>query len=255
MTVSDDIRSSYETTDGGFVPEFDGTVREAIFTYKNEYQGGEACLLELMVEPSEDDAPEFGEYLEDGLFSIIYTCGKGWEPADKGATVQHESGQRRKFASQSGMGLLVNHALELEGVEKVLMERGPATQADVWIGLKFRFEDKKFTSKNRDGDPIEWTRRLPVEFHGVDEGEQESKPAAKKAPAKKAPAKKAEPVETDEDEGYALSPKVKGQLRAIAARVGDHDEFMEAAFAEVTLDDDGETAVADEEFYLSLKAG
>ena len=82
-----------------------------------------------------------------------------------------------------------------------------------------------------------------------------AKPAAKKAPAKKAPAKKAEEAGEDEGDTYALSPKVKGQLRAIAARVGDHDEFMEAAFAEVTLDDDGETAVADEEFYLSLKAG
>jgi len=204
MTVSDDIRNSYQTSDGGFVPEFDGVVREATFCFKNEYQNGEACLLELLVEPSEEDAPEFGDYLEDGLFSIIYTCGKGWEPADKGATAQHESGRARKFNSGSGMGLLLNSALELDGVEDVLMERGPATQADVWVGMKFRIEDKVFEGKNNDGEKFTYTRRLPTEFHGVDEGEEPKKAPAKKAPAKKAAAPKAE-VEESEDEGKSVT--------------------------------------------------
>jgi len=258
MTVSDDIRNSYQTSDGGFVPEFDGVVREATFCFKNEYQNGEACLLELLVEPSEEDAPEFGDYLEDGLFSIIYTCGKGWEPADKGATAQHESGRARKFNSGSGMGLLLNSALELDGVEDVLMERGPATQADVWVGMKFRIEDKVFEGKNNDGEKFTYTRRLPTEFHGVDEGAEKPKPAAKKAPAKKAaPAKAA--VEESEDEGtsYDLPAKLRGLLKAIAVNADDHDAFMEAAFAQVAdqLDSTGELAVADEDFYLTLKAG
>lgn len=261
MTVSDDIKNSWETSDGGFVPEFDGVVREATFCFKNEYQNGEACLLELLVEPSEDDAPEFGDYLEDGLFSIIYPCGKGWEPADKGATCQHESGRARKFNSQSGMGLLMNSALEIDGVSDVLMERGQATDAGVWVGLSFRFEDKQFERTDKDGEKFTWTRRLPTEFHGI-EGEVEEKPAAKKAPAKKAPAKKAE-VEVDESDGdtvdtgetHTLSPKLRGQLKAIASSADDHDTFMEQAFAELTLDDDAEAAVADEDFYNSLKAG
>ena len=253
MSVSEDIRNSYQTSDGGFVPEFDGTVREAAFCFKNEYQSGEACLLELLVEPSEEDAPEFGDYLEDGLFSIIYTCGKGWEPADKGATAQHESGRARKFNSGSGMGLLLNSALELDGVEDVLMERGPATQADVWVGMKFRIEDKAFEGKNNDGEKITYTRRLPTEFHGLDEGAE-----PKKAPAKKAPAKKAAPAKVeaaDEGDMHVISPKLKGQLRAVAVSAEDHDSFMEEAFATLELDDNAEAAIADEAFFLSLKAG
>ena len=209
------------------------------------------------MEPSEEDAPEFGDYLEDGLFSIIYTCGKGWEPADKGASCQHESGRARKFNSGSGMGLLMNHALELDGVADLLMERGLPTDANVWIGLKFRIEEVAFEGKDKDGTKFTYTRRLPTEFHGVDEGEK-AKPAAKKAPAKKAAPAKVEEI-ADEDEGtsYDLPAKLRGLLKAIAVNADDHDAFMEAAFAQVAdqLDSTGELAVADEDFYLTLKAG
>ena len=84
--------------------------------------------------------------------------------------------------------------------------------------------------------------------------EQDAKPAVEE---KAAPAKAA-PVEEPEDgEGttHTLTPKLKGQLKAIANATDDHDSFMEQAFAELTLDDDAEAAVADEDFYNSLKAG
>jgi len=35
----------------------------------------------------------------------------------------------------------------------------------------------------------------------------------------------------------------------------DHDSFMEEAFATLELDDAAEAAIADEAFFLSLKAG
>ena len=66
-------------------------------------------------------------------------------------------------------------------------------------------------------------------------------------------------VEETEDEGegatHTLPAKLRGQLKAIANVADDHDSFMEQAFAELTLDDDAEAAVADEDFYNSLKAG
>lgn len=255
MAVTDEVRDSYQLSSGGFVPEFDGVVREAQFTFDNSYMNGEACLLELLVEPSEDDAPEFGDYLEDGLYRIIYPCGKGWEPADKGATVQHESGRPRRFNNQSGIGLLVAHAVECEGVAEVLMERGPSTQADIWVGLNFHWLDKEFSNTDKDGETRTWTRRLPIEFHGVD-GEGEAKKApAKKAPAKKAPAKQVE-AEDEADDGEVKVPAaLKGKLRAIAATADDHDAFMEAAFSTLDIPAEHEDAVANEAFFLSLKAG
>jgi len=259
MAVSDDVRESWETSDGGFVPEFDGVIRKALFTYKNEYQNGEACVLELLIEPCEDDAIEFGDALDDdGLYSEIYLVGKGFEPADKGAKVQHESGRKRKFPSRSKMGLLMNHAVDLDGLGDELMGRGTAYEAKVWEGLDLHFEQVEFSYNDRDGDKVTYNVRLPTAFNGAD-GDEPTKPA-KKAPAKKAPAKKAAPVESEESEEsdaptHKLPPKLRGQLKAIAANAEDHDAFMEAAFAELTLDDDAEAAVADEDFFLSIKAG
>lgn len=252
MTVSDDIRASYEGASTGFVPVFDGTIKDAVFRTDNGYRDGEIAFLELFIEPSEDDAAEFGKYLEDGMTTVRYACGKGWDPADKGATVQHESGRAKKFTNGTNIITLINAALALDGVGEVLMERGPATQADIWNGLKFTFENTEFTRKDKDGDEFTWSVRLPVAFHGV-EGDAEAKPAAKKAPAKKAPAAKVETA--DEAEGHTLPAKLRGQLKAIAASADDHDSFMEEAFATLELDDDAEAAVADEDFYLSLKAG
>ena len=255
MTVSDDIRASYEAGSTGFVPVFDGTVKDAVFRTDNGYRDGEIAFLELSIEPSEDDAAEFGEYLEDGMTTVRYACGKGWDPADKGATVQHESGRPRKFNNGTNIITLINAALALDGVGEVLMERGPATQANIWLGMKFTFENTEFTRKDKDGDEFTWTVRLPVAYHGLD-GETAAKPAAKKAPAKKAaPAKPAEVEADDDGEIHVLTPKLRGQLKAIAASADDHDAFMEQAFAELTLDDDAEAAVADEDFYTSLKAG
>ncbi len=251
MTVSDDIRASYMGASTGFVPVFDGTIKDAVFRTDNGYRDGEIAFLELFIEPSEDDAAEFGEYLEDGMTTVRYACGKGWDPADKGATVQHESGRQRKFTNGTNIITLINAALELDGVADVLMERGPATQANIWHGLKFTFENTEFTRKDKDGDEFTWTVRLPTAFHGV-EGE------VKAAPAKKAPAKKAAPAKVeaaDEAEGHTLPAKLRGQLKAIAASADDHDSFMEEAFATLELDDAAEGAVADEDFYLSLKAG
>lgn len=254
MAVTDEVKDSYELSSGGFVPEFDGVVREAQFTFDNSYMNGEACLLELLVEPSEDDAPEFGDYLEDGLYRIIYPCGKGFEPADKGATVQHESGRPRRFNTSSGIGLLVAAALECEGVADVLMERGPSTQADIWVGLNFHWLDKEFSRTDKNGDEITWTRRLPVEFHGVD-GAEEKKAPAKKAPAKKAPAKQVEQAEDEAGEEFTVPAALKGKLKAIANTADDHDAFMEAAFSTLDIPAEHEDAVASEAFFLSLKAG
>lgn len=262
MAFDEDIESSWETDEGGFEP-FDGTIIQAEFGYDNTYGDGEPALLILTVKA---DDPELFED-NDGETRLLYPIGKGWEPADGGATCQHETGRPRKFHVLSGVGALVNAAAQLDGVLDILKSRGPATQANVWEGLRFTFEDVKFSRTDKDGETIEWTRRLPVAFLGV-EGEEaeETKPAkksAKKAATKKSAAKKSEPepADADTDDGDAedsdtpeLDAKTRGKLKAIAARVDDHDEFMETAFAELDLDDLAEELVADEEFYQGLKA-
>ncbi len=252
--IDDDVRSSWEPETTGFAPHFRGVVRDASFQFNNRYKDGEVCLLELLVEPCDEDKDQFGEYLEDGCTSIWYGCGKGWEPADKGATAQHDSGRARRFAKGTNIATLMTYSQELEGLGEELMKRGRADQANVWVGLDLTFELVEFNSKSRDGDDITWTVRLPVEYHGV-AGETEAK-VAKKAPAKKAAPKPAADEGEDEGTTYNLPAKIRGQLKALAATAETHDDFMESAFAEYPdMGDDAETAVADEEFYLSLKAG
>lgn len=267
MPFDEEVESSYELSSGGLVEEFTGEVVAAAFGFDASYNE-DTCILELLVRPSEEDAEEFTEAMldEDGNYRMIFPVGDKWEDTDRGAGVQHESGKTRKFGKGSGIGLLLEHALELDGVGDVLKGRGPATQADIWVGLTFRWEDKEFTWTDRDGDDHTYTRMLPVEF--IDGGE--AKKPAKKAPAKKAPAKKApakrgaakkaaddEPADDAADEAtdaetFDIPAKLRGQLKKLAVAADDHDDFMEQAFATLDLDGDAETAVGEESFYESL---
>ena len=262
MAFDEEIESSYELSEGGFVEEFTGTVKSAQFGFRSTYNDGETCLLELLVEPTEEDAAEFHEEAldEDGLYSVLYSVGNKFEDADGGKAVVHESGRARRFNKRSGIGELLAHALPLEGLADVLKKRGPATQADIWVGLTFRFDNVSFSFKNRDDEDVEYTRLLPVEFLGEGEAPAAKKAASKKAPAKKAPAKKAaaEPEAdddlADDDPIAALTAKVRGQLTKIAKGADDHDSFMEEAYATVDVDDAAEAVITSESAYETLSA-
>lgn len=261
MAFDDEIESSYELDEGGFVQRFTGTVRSARFGFNSSYNDGETCLLEFLVEPSEDDADEFGEGAldEDGLYTVLYSVGDKFEDAEGGATVVHESGRARRFNKRSGIGELLNAAAELDGLLGTLKGRGPATQADIWVGLTFTFDNVAFSFTNKDDEEVTYTRLLPVEFVGEDGAETKKAPAkkapAKKAPAKKPAAKKAEPEPEDDGDASpldALSAKVRGQLKKLAQDADDHDAFMETAYATLDVDDALEAVITDEDAYTEL---
>lgn len=258
MAFDVEVENSYELS-SGLVDEVTGVVRKALYTYKNEIGDGETCLLELMVEPTAEslgDIPE--EFLDDGLYSLIFKAGKGMEPQDKGTRVAHESGRPKKFNNQSGMGLLLASALELDGVADALKTRGLASEAAIWEGLSFTFKTIDLEFTNSDDEVIKYTRDVVTAFQGA----EDAKPAkATKAPSKAAAAKAkaaaAKAAAADDGDAELLHPNVTGDLReqltAIAAAADDHDAFMEAAFSEAELDDAAEEAVADEAFFAQLK--
>ncbi len=261
MAFDEEIESSYELDEGGFVQRFTGTVRAARFGFNGSYNDGETCLLEFEVEPTEEDAEEFGEGAlnEDGLYTIMYSVGDKFEDAEGGATVVHESGRARRFNKRSGIGELLNAAAELEGLLDMLKGRGPATQADIWVGLTFTFDNVSFSFTNKNDEEVSYTRLLPVEFVGEDGAETKKAPAkkapAKKAPAKKAAAKKAEPEESEDGDASpldALTAKVRGQLKKLAQEADDHDSFMEAAYATLDVDDALEAVITDEAAFAEL---
>lgn len=204
--------SSWDTTTG--LPDaFTGPITDAYFGFNDDYQNGEVCVLTLVVQ-SDDD--EIGD---GGVIETLYPCGKGFEPVNKGAGVRHESGKNKGFNKSSGMGLLIDAALEVMGED--LPSKGDAVDAATWKGLAFDWERKEF-SGTFGGEKSTWNRILPV---AVAAGSATSKAASGST-------KTSTPASGD-DGDVKLPAKIKAALKKIAVAHDDHDAFMEAAFEAV----------------------
>lgn len=213
-------------TGTGLPDAFTGPIKEAYFGYNDDYQNGDVCVL--MVDVVATD-PEIGN---DGVVSMLYPCGKGWEPSNKGQSCVHESGKPKIFTGNSGMGILVDAALEVSG--EALVERGVPTDAATWIGLNYDWERKEY-SGTFSGEKSTWTRLIPVaeaEGGSIKPVSAKAKGAVKKAAATSSPEAEAE---AEAEEGEVKLPfKIKAALKKIATENPDHDTFMEVAYEAAT---------------------
>lgn len=256
VTMSDETVNLWETT-AGLVQEYEGVVREAVFSYDSRYNNGESLLLMLTF----DVDPEVAE---DGERVEMFTAGTGWTEIDGGNGCQNKRGveggtaRGALFNKASGCGLLVEAMIEAEGFDASLVAN--PYKAESWIGLGMEVHAKEF--KNTvNGEERTYTRMLPVRVWRED---SDAKAPAKKAPAKKAPAK-AEPEAAEPDAEMTPAQRAKAraaakkaaeagtdpkraQLDAIAAECSTFDEFIERAYGEIEgLDDDADLqAIADD---------
>lgn len=252
-------KSSWDTT-SGLIDEYEMTIEECWFGKPPNYREGKQTVLVIRGEAELD-----GELLDDEKENY-YSLGDGWDPDNGGESAAHGSG-KTQFNENSSMGKLIRATVGLgDEVVEELKSRGETYEAATWQGLRFLFQRKEFTFKDRKtGEENTYAVELPVEFLGVDE-EVAEKPKAK-APAKKKAAStrrkaKAE-VETDDDpeaevEDETPAPKkgrrkkAEGGLRAkvvaFAAEWDDdsHSDFMEAVLDPDEFDDAG-AVQADEE--------
>lgn len=232
-------------------------ITDSYFTFDADYNDGQTLLLKLEIQ---SDDTEIGT---NGADTFQYPCGPGWEPADKGARAKREDGTKKAFHVNSGVAVLCAGAVEA-GAAEVLKSRGTPLDAGIWKGLEFTFHRKGFTFSNRENnEKVEYSRMVPVEFHGGGEGGKKAAGSTKKAASKPAAASKAEPegevdestTTTGEGEGAGgLTEPQRVKLKILAKKSDTHNDFMEAAFeqypdlmgnaeAEEAIADDGEGSI------------
>jgi hypothetical protein len=201
----------------GLIDDCDITIREAYFAFDPNYQQGEALVLKMEVDTDDDDEPKS---------TLMFPCGKGWEPKDKGARAGREDGRQKPFNKSSGIALLCAAAIET-GAGDIIKDRGDPMQANIWEGLSFHMKRRRI---DYGGEIGEIERLLPTEFHGdKSKGAKTgggSKPAASAASTTK--------EDTPADEPAADVPALKGALKVklmkLAKECDDHDTFLEKAY-------------------------
>jgi len=155
--------------ESGNLTNYEGTVREAYFGSDPAYNQGQTKFLILKMDT---DAPEKPEHEER------YNLPPDWETWDGGKTVQHKSEDATKtFNMNSQVGQLVTKIIANcpEAID-VLRERGKMTEAGVWVGLRFFFEEtaRPYKFKDREtGEEREGvsTKNFPTKFLGVSDGQ------------------------------------------------------------------------------------
>lgn len=222
------------------------------FRFDTSY-AADACVAAITFQPDEGEEQE-----------QLYSCGKGWEPIDRGAAAAHVSGRDLNFNKNSNYGRFLGAAFECEGFLDEVREEGIVpTQVEMFVGKRFHLGTVEYTTRNpskADSEDSVKTAIVPIAYLGVDEEEEAApakKPAAKKTAAKKAaaPAKGPSAIEKKQ---IALIEQLEAEdeamveaLRELAAESDDHESFMEAA-----MDIDG---VADsdlaQQVAMSSKAG
>lgn len=209
----------------GLVEEMTGTVKDAVFATDAEYNNGETLLLKLDVLA---DDPEVGE---GGAITLLYPCGPGWVATDRGQHAARDDGKNKKFNKASGLALLVASAVEC-GASDILKSRGTPLDASIWMGLKFDFTKKDFSFKGGDGVEVSYNRMLVSKFYGSGDATTAPTPAAGASSTTSTPTTSnggAPAADLD----VRVKTKLKLLAKSIRASNGEHDTFVERAFAEV----------------------
>lgn len=227
---------SWETT-RGLITDYDGTVTGARFKFDPRYQDGTVLLLEWDIATGLPDQPSVTER---------FSCGNGWTTTD-GATAQR-SDNGDKFQKSSIYGHIIETAKGDANALAMLQQRGDPTNANIWVGTKWRFEEVELQfGKGSDGQPITSTRVMPVEFLGTEDNPGAGQQAQPQGQGQN-------PAPAAQSNG---SGQLYDQLRPIAEQAPDHKTFVSQALqlegVQPIIDqvaDDG-----DEGLYQKLKSG
>ena len=233
----------------------DATITAMDFRFDTAYSA-DACVAAITFTPDEGEDQE-----------QLYSCGKGWEPLDRGREAGHVSGRSLNFNAQSNYGRFLAAAYELDGFLDDCREAGVVpTSIEMLLGKRFHLGTLEISTKNP-STGVESVKSLivPTEYYGEgEEGEEDEDEApAKKAPAKKAAAKApakaaAKAPSAIEKKQIALIEQLEEEdadlvaaLRELAEESEDHESFMEAA---MELEGVAESEVA-QQVAMSSKAG
>lgn len=235
--------------ESGLIDSADVTINDAIFTNRLDSFDPTKLELHLTVKPEGEDET-----------TLYLGCGDGWETQDGGETAVRTDGADRNFHGSTKVGEFFTGLVKLmasdPAADKALRARasefplGPR-EAGFWKGLKVHIDrqDRKGSGDIPDFQVLVATGFLGIEGQAGAAATGPAAAGAKKAPAKKvAAAKKAAPAKAPAASG-GVTDEIRAKLDEIADASGSHDEFMEAAFAQVpeaSTDDEVKAAVADD---------
>ena len=160
-----------------FADDFDGTIREARFAYREEYMDGTRLLAILPIIASGTDKP----------VEAIFSMGDGWVPSADGKFCSHPADPDKIPGKNSLYGKLlvrVGKVLrpELEQHKVDLRERGSSKDARVWEGMRFHWKREVILYKGKafeeKGGQIEASHLLPTKFLGLETAQAATQAAA-----------------------------------------------------------------------------
>lgn len=162
-------------TGEGLLSDCEATIADAWFGPQPEAEGemAERRYLFLQLVNIEADEDEYDEWTER------LTIGNGWEELDGGERIERVDGKKALINKNTDYGRIINRALgqgkegknfgdAFDGLAEELQSRGTQFEAEVWKGLRFKFEREEYSAEIG-GEQREWNRLMPVEYVGVDD--------------------------------------------------------------------------------------
>lgn len=142
------------------------------FGYDAGY-GADNCISMVTFQPDDGDAA-----------TQMYSVGKNFEPADRGATLVHKSGKPTNMNDNSNWGRFIKAFTEQENAADAMAEtrkrKASPFDASWLIGMRFKLGDLPWIN-TMEKDPEKQKRNLivPVEYLGTGEEVTSAKPAGK----------------------------------------------------------------------------
>lgn len=150
-----------------FLDDFDGTIRNPRFGFRDDYMEGTRLLAILPIIVLGMDKP----------VETIYSLGDGWQPSGDGKFCSHPSDPDKVPSKNTIYGkLMVRVGKELNpemmALNVNMRTRGSSKDIRVWEGLRFHWKREKLAYKGKafedKGGSIEPEHLMPTKFLGLE---------------------------------------------------------------------------------------
>lgn len=210
---------------------FTATITEAEFITDDRF--GEQCLLKL------GGVSEEGSWKDLEEYPMLITCGRTWQPSEGGTSMRRVDQGIPKISPQSNYGVFLHKGFESDpDLEKVIRTRGRPWFADVWIGLKLRFEYVQMDRGDFGKSDVVYPAKLIEIVDELPKGKGAPQPKGDQA---QRPAKLAEDTEA--------------ALKALASTSGSYDEFVSEALDQLGQDLPDTTIARFPEVWSEIRGG
>jgi hypothetical protein len=209
---------SFELGTDAFLNDRNVTIQFATFRTDASYNNGNTLVCAFTMTDESD------------TYEQLYSVGGDWTTPDGGYTVERIAGKKNQFSKSTNFGKWLAHCALLPELWELITDRGPATDARIWTGIRVHLtaEEETYTIQ---GESKTSTRIYPDAFLGVEESPLASTPQTLQPQTPTA-------AEILARAKAASANGAPDKLTALAISSSTHQEFLEAALAIADLTDD-----------------